>query len=478
MKPVMKRRGKFLLGLLLLGMALGGLYYRSLSSVPMDLLSAREVWRAIQSFKFETLPTFSPRERALAQFGRAIFHDPRFSSNGQVSCASCHQPQRSFTDGLGVAKGVEEVRRNTPTLINSFRGRWFFWDGRTDSLEAQVSGPLEEPREHGFSRAEVVHLIAKEYRSDYEKLFGKIPDEVLTRVPLQGLPSSSPVELSDPIGAYALATLKSDFFYKLFVTEPDAQKQSSVDRLNLYLSAPDAKLSEWQKNFVALDPKTVEFVTKVLMNVSVAIASFEKSLVAVDSPWDRFVKTWSSEAMSPQSFLSAEFDEEAYHGLQIFLSKGRCVLCHFGPTFSDGEFHNIGLPEKEDLGLGRSLGVLRVKNHFLNCQNPWWDPRVELGNRESCRELPYLDSENLEIVGAFKTPTLRNLATTAPYMHQGQFKTIEDVIEHYNLLSVQPAIGHREETLKPLALSLEEKRSLVRFLDSLNSEVRDLSQGK
>ena len=78
-------------------------------------------------------------------------------------------------------------------------------------------------------------------------------------------------------------------------------------------------------------------------------------------------------------------------------------------------------------------------------------------NNSVCDELEFLDTENLEIMGAFKTPTLRNLARTKPYMRDGRFSTIEEVVEHYNELSTRPAIGHREESLTPLGLSEKEK---------------------
>ena len=96
-------------------------------------------------------------------------------------------------------------------------------------------------------------------------------------------------------------------------------------------------------------------------------------------------------------------------------------------------------------------------------------------DRESCRELPFLDTENPELIGAFKTPSLRNVAKTAPYMHDGRFATLEAVVEHYDQQSDKAATGHREELLRPLDLSDEEKEALVAFLNALSSPVRDVN---
>jgi cytochrome c peroxidase len=90
-------------------------------------------------------------------------------------------------------------------------------------------------------------------------------------------------------------------------------------------------------------------------------------------------------------------------------------------------------------------------------------------------ELPYLDFENLESVGAFKTPSLRNIEKTAPYMHDGRMDNLKDIIKFYDELKDTPAMGHREESLAPLDLSSEEQGALERFLKTLTSPVLDLS---
>jgi cytochrome c peroxidase len=110
-----------------------------------------------------------------AAFGRQLFFDTRFSANGAISCATCHQPERHFTDGLpkGVAIGVS--KRNTPSIVGTAYSPWLYWDGRRDSQWSQALSPLEDPNEHGSDRETIVGIVLgdESYRSQYEMLFGE-----------------------------------------------------------------------------------------------------------------------------------------------------------------------------------------------------------------------------------------------------------------------------------------------------------------
>ena len=123
-------------------------------------------------------------DEAAASLGKRLFFDPAFSSNGRVSCASCHDPERLFTDGRAMARGVGESRRNTPDLVGVAWRTWFYWDGRRDSLWSQALIPFEAQAEMGSSRVAVLRRVASSYRSDYEKVFGALPD-------LDGLPADA-----------------------------------------------------------------------------------------------------------------------------------------------------------------------------------------------------------------------------------------------------------------------------------------------
>lgn len=113
-----------------------------------------------------------PRAAAL---GRALFFDARLSANGQVSCATCHIPDREFQDGLPLAKGVGVTNRRTMPIAGMAHSPFLFWDGRKDSLWAQALGPLESPVEHGGSREQYAQVIAADYRPEYEAIFGAMP---------------------------------------------------------------------------------------------------------------------------------------------------------------------------------------------------------------------------------------------------------------------------------------------------------------
>ena len=127
-----------------------------------------------------------PRAAAL---GRQIFFDPRFSGNGQVSCATCHLPGRYFTDGKTLGQGMGIVSRHTMSLIGSSYSPWFTWDGKADSQWAQAFGPLENPAEHGGDRLTYARVLAANYADEYAALFGPLPDLADTsRFPLQAAP--------------------------------------------------------------------------------------------------------------------------------------------------------------------------------------------------------------------------------------------------------------------------------------------------
>jgi cytochrome c peroxidase len=109
------------------------------------------------------------------ELGRKLFFDTRLSANGQVSCATCHIPEKEFQDGIPLAKGVGVTNRRTMPIAGMAHSPFLFWDGRKDSLWAQALGPLESPVEHGGSREQYAQVIAAHYRPDYEAIFGAMP---------------------------------------------------------------------------------------------------------------------------------------------------------------------------------------------------------------------------------------------------------------------------------------------------------------
>ena len=112
--------------------------------------------------------------------GNRLFFDTRFSANGNVSCATCHQPDLNFTDGMRQGRGMGKSKRNTRSIIGVAYSPWLYWDGRRDSLWSQALSPLEDPNEHGSNRMQVVRLVAGEetYATMYESLFDALPEVV------------------------------------------------------------------------------------------------------------------------------------------------------------------------------------------------------------------------------------------------------------------------------------------------------------
>jgi cytochrome c peroxidase len=139
-----------------------------------------EQLRSLSLAELEPLPP-DPSNRVAddpraVDLGKRFFFDTRFSSNGKVSCATCHIPNREFQDGTPLAKGVGTTARRTMPVAGTAYAPFLFWDGRKDSLWAQALGPLESPVEHGGTREQYARVVAASYRKEYEELFGPLPD--------------------------------------------------------------------------------------------------------------------------------------------------------------------------------------------------------------------------------------------------------------------------------------------------------------
>lgn len=198
-------------------------------------------------------------------------------------------------------------------------------------------------------------------------------------------------------------------------------------------------------------------VDPVFANLGKAIAAYERLIMPGPSRFDEFVEAVLAGDEQRQERL---FSTNERAGLRLFLDKARCTQCHNGPLFTNHEFHNTGLlsfpgevPDK-----GRAAGVREVLANPFNCLGKFSDASLP-----DCGELEFARS-GFEVLGAFRTPSLRNLENTQPYMHKGQLFTLAEVIEHYN--EAPPAmIGHNEA--KPLGLSTTERRQLEAFLETL-----------
>ncbi len=360
-------------------------------------------------------------DEARAELGQRLFFDQRLSGNGQISCATCHAPGHGFADARPLADGMGKAIRHAPTLLNVAHHRWFGWGGKADTLWSQAIGPLESAHEMGGHRLALVETLYQDpaYSSLLLQAFGAKPWIGQAFEPQLG---ASPGAGFDP---QATPKPAKDRWPSL-----SASEHESIDRLTV-LSAQ-------------------------------ALAAYQRNLVTGPAPFDRYVAALAA----GESTEAIPFSESARRGFALFAGKGRCFVCHSGPFFSDGEFHNTGAPplhggEPEDPGRYRDGPLLQA------------DPFNAAGIFSAAPEGQIAERTRLLKIGSeqwgeFKTPTLRNVALTPPYMHQGQFETLEAVVAFYDTL--ENSVGashHQEQILQPIGLTEVEKADLVAFLRSL-----------
>ncbi|MBK5290390.1 MAG: c-type cytochrome [Acidobacteriia bacterium] len=296
------------------------------------------------------LPADNPPTAETIALGRRLYYDKTLSADGTVACASCHAPDKGFSDGSPNSSGVKGQRgnRNSPTVWNSAYSSLQFWDGRSPSLENQAEGPVQNPIEMANTLVACEMMLDQDpsYKAQFEKAYG--PGRV-----------------------------------------------------------------------------TYEKIGK-------AIASFERTVLTGNSPFDKYQFGGDKKALSAA----------AVRGLEVFKNpaKGNCAVCHTiekdHALFTDNKFHNIGVGV-DAKGELKDIGRSKVS-----------------GN----------DADK----GAFKTPTLRNIAQSGPYMHDGSLATLKDVVDFY--VGGGSSNPHLDKNLKALKLSQTERADLIAFLESLTGE--------
>lgn len=332
-------------------------------------------------------PADNPITAEKVRLGNILFNDKRFSSTGEVSCATCHDPAKAFTDGpLAVSEGVNKLTgtRNAPTVINAAFNATQFWDGRRPSLEEQSGDPFLNPVEMNLPSHDAIVAIVREDPA-YQKMFREA-----------------------------------------FGVEPAAVTMDHVKR---------------------------------------AIAAFERTIISGNSPFDRWRYGGEADAVS----------EEAKRGFDIFLTQGRCASCHTisetHALFTDNKFHNVGI------GFSKiAKDAEKVVGEFLRVAKT--DQAVDeavLGDAKISEIGRFAVSREMQDIGQFKTPTLRNIAATAPYMHDGSLRTLREVIEFYNT-TISPHEDQNQEPnpfqsggIRPLDLTEAQIGDLVAFLETLTS---------
>jgi cytochrome c peroxidase len=355
---------------------------------------------------------FGNDERA-ARLGAQLFRDARLSGNGRVACSHCHDAERVYTDGRRVAEGAGRGRRNTPSVAPAAYGAWYFWDGRRDSQWAQALVPLESAAEQAGRRTDIARTIAAHYRAEYEAVFGALPELDVARFPLGASPLGSAAE---------------------------------------------------QEAWRTMTPEARGSVNRVFANVGKSLAAYQRRLALRPARFDRYVEMLASgRRLTASRLLSAQELE----GLRLFIGRARCVDCHRGPLFTSFEFFSLGLPKGSGpLDPGRGHVFSELETDPFNCLGRYSD-----AERGGCEELRFMSHDTLGFLSNFKTPSLRNVARTAPYMHDGQFESLDRVVAHYDKAPRVPFPEHSD--IQPIGLSASERAALVAFLRTLDSDVED-----
>ncbi len=312
----------------------------------------------LEPFKSVPVPEQNPQTPEKIALGKKLFFDRRLSGDGTMSCSTCHDPEKAFTDGLDISLSYPTTKnwRNSPTLVNVAFQKYLFHDGRALTLEDQALFPM---------------MSAFEMNRNLDFL-----EEVVRSVP-----------------EYV------ESMQKVFGGEPTRER------------------------------------------IAMAIASFERTILSVNAPLDRHLN-------GDRKALS----DDAKKGLVVFMGKGKCGDCHYGVNLSDDKFYALHVPENPGQQNDPRIAVTR---RFVAKVYHYEDYRTL--NEDPGRYLITKDKKDWK---AFRTPTLREIAKTAPYMHNGIFATLDDIITFFD-----EGGGKGNTVLKPLHLTDKEKKYLKTFLE-------------
>ena len=310
-----------------------------------------------ENFAAILYPADNPTTTEGLALGRRLFYDPILSADSTISCASCHLPERAFSDGRALSVGISgrTGRRNAPGLTNiGYLHQTLFWDGRADDLETQALHPVADPNEMGGSWPLLIGKLRR--HAEYMPAFRR---------------------------AFDLAEARE------------------------------------------LNPE----------HVGKALAQFQRSLISSDAKYDRVRRGEAVYTEAERLGHAIFFDLADEPGPEFRgLPTGECAHCHIPPHFTNQKFFNNGLDEAHDLKDFKDAGRAAVTGSVYDN-------------------------------GTFRTPGLRNVALTAPYMHDGRFRSLEEVVSHYN--SGGEYAENRNPNIYPIGLNPQQEAALVAFLHTL-----------
>ncbi len=321
------------------------------------------------------------------KIGEKLFSDTDLSGDKTLSCASCHQAKKGFSDKLPLAQGVQQHVRNTQGLLDVGMQRWFGWDGGTDSLWAATLRPM-----------------------------------------------LSDIEMAGDISTIA-TRLK--------------EKPSIFNSLTQ---------SGKHRNPISLTDE------ELVVGAAKTIAAYMRTLRSGTTDFDRYYQALVNNDINGQRKYSAA----AKRGLKLFIGDANCHVCHFGPNFSNGEFHDTGRPFFTSIGKvdpGRYSGIKRVRADPYNLAGKF-NRTVEASEIRKTNSVKLVQDN----FGQWRTPSLRNLSLTAPYMHDGSLNTLREVVDAYADIDMSRLHSKGESILRPLELTNSQRNDLVQFLQSLTEQ--------
>jgi cytochrome c peroxidase len=408
-----------------------------------------------------------------------------------VACVSCHDHGHGSVDPAStpgdVSMGAGWTYANSlPTFDSAFYSL-HLWNGRIDSLWAQAVADNENPLTTNGNRLKTAWLINDHYGAT-SMASPNYPTVFADALPPFGGPSSNAQAMVDatgqcppPVngvcptpgcrGATTTATSSVDSCWPLVPLQGKPGKTAGCQ--------PGLASEPFGDAWDCMDPDVQTAVTRMLVNFGKSIAAYEGTLILVPSSFDN----WAADLQAGHGDSSTEISAPAKIGAQLFVGKAGCSDCHNTPLFSDNQFHNVGVgqigagvPTVEDcpaggvcdcasdtpkncLPFGATDGLQKLQaNGFLR-SSVWSDDNNYVASAPPSRP-----------IGGYRTPSLRSVSLTAPYMHDGSIATLADVVWHYNQgISDENTPGAPAASFKPLYLSDDEQAALVAFLESLTS---------
>jgi cytochrome c peroxidase len=487
---------------------------------------SEEEWAKLSTLA--DLPSTAPLDRSNRYFGvlaaetlgQKFFYDARFSGNatqidtlrrpaagraakGQpvtISCATCHDPNRAGTDVTSqpgnVSIGAGQFDVNAQPTVNAAFYTLAFWNGRADSLWAQAMAANEGGVSMNSDRLHNAWVLADFYRGDYQTTFGG------AMLPMAGKSADVTANVeTDGARAGQCKMPAGSCPTDLGCRVPEGNPTACWPRFPLHGKPgtkagcqPGDAAEPFGDAWDCMAKDDQQLVMRAFVNWAKAIAAYEARLISRESAFDQFIHEGAD---------STAISLSAKRGARLFVGKAACTECHGTPLFSDNLFHNVGAPQvgaavptEADCPAGGvcdcvespahtgSDGVMVAAKEAKNCL-PWGarDGFTKLRSNLFLRDSVWSDDmaddsrkylvdqarERLDSVprGAWRTPTLRDVALTAPYMHNGVYRSLEEVVAHYNAGGSSNGVASPAPQLRPLFLSMEEQRDLVEFLKTL-----------